>query len=125
MLSKEEAIRKHREMWNWIADRIMERKRSVIIHRLKQEYVVQHDEEILYNCYMCDYCVGILDGEELEERCKYCPLDWESDGDKYGLRQCLDNHEEEGLYRKVQGTVIWEEQYILCKKIANLKEVGQ
>ena len=46
MLSREEAIRKHREMWNWIADRIKERKRSVIIGDLKREYVEQHNEDI-------------------------------------------------------------------------------
>ena len=123
MLSKEEAIRKHREMWNWIADRIIERKRSVIINRLKREYVGQHNEEILYNCYLCDYCAGILNGEELEERCKYCPLDWESGGDEDGLCQCSDNHDEMGLYVEAKRTVVWEEQYKLCKKIANLEEV--
>ena len=125
MLSKEEAIRKHREMWNWIADRIMERKRLVDVDELKREYVEQHNEEILYNCYLCDYCAGILNGEEFEERCKYCPLDWESDGDEDGLYQFLENHGEIGLYREADRTVLWEEQYKLCKKIANLKEVGQ
>lgn len=125
MLSREEAIRKHREMWNWIAERIKERKRSVIIDNLKREYVGQHNENILYNCYLCDYCFDMLEkGEEFEKRCKYCPLDWESEGDKDGLYQCLANYEEVGLYRKAKGAVIWEEQYKLCKKIANLKEVG-
>ena len=123
MLSREEAIRKHREMWNWIADRIMERKQPVIIDNLKREYVLQHKENIAYNCYMCDYCIDVMDGEEFEERCKYCPLDWESDGDENGLYQCLDNHDEMGLYVEAKRTAVWEEQYKLCKKIANLKEV--
>lgn len=126
MLSREEAIRKHREMWNWIAERIKERKRSVIIDNLKREYVEQHNESALYNCYLCEYCMDMLEeGEDSLDRCKYCPLDWETDGNENGLYQCLDNHEEDGLYRKVKGTVVWEEQYKLCKKIANLKEVGQ
>ena len=122
MLSKEEAIRKHREMWNWIADRIMERKRPVIIDNLKREYVEQHNESISYNCYLCQYCVDKV-GEYEYERCKYCPLDWESSGDKYGLYQCLDNNDEMGLYNKTTEKMVWEEQYELCKKIANLKEV--
>ena len=122
MLSKEEAIRKHREMWNWIADRIMERKQSVIIDNLKREYVLQHKENIAYNCYLCDYCIDMQGGVKFK-RCKYCPLDWESEGDEDGLYQCLASYEEVGLYRKVGGTVVWEEQYELCKKIANLKEV--
>lgn len=79
-------------------------------------------KKILYNCYLCDYCVDMLNGEELK-KCKYCPLDWESEGDKYGLYQCLASYEEVGLYRKAKGAVVWEEQYKLCKKIANLKEV--
>ena len=123
MLSREEAIRKHREMWNWIADRIMERKQPVIIDNLKREYVLQHKENIAYNCYMCDYCIDVMDGEEFEERCKYCPLDWESDGDEDGLYQCTDNNDEMGLYVEAKITAVWEEQYKLCKKIANLKEV--
>ena len=122
MLSREEAIRKHREMWNWIADRIMERKQPVIIDNLKREYVEQHNEDISYNCYLCDYCVGMLDGEESDERCKYCPLDWESEGDEDGLYQCLVNYGGMGLYEEVKRTALWEEQYTLCKKIANLKE---
>ena len=122
MLSREEAIRKHREMWNWIADRIMERKQPVIINNLKREYVRQHNENILYNCYLCDYCIHVMDGEEWEERCKYCPLDWESDGDEDGLYQCLENHGVIGLYAEAERTVVWEEQYKLCKKIANLEE---
>lgn len=124
MLSKEEAIRKHREMWNWIADRIIERKRSVIIDNLKREYVEQHNETVLYSCYLCDYCIDMQGGVKFK-KCKYCPLDWESGGDEDGLYQCLENHDEMGLYVEAKSTVVWEEQYKLCKKIANLKEVGQ
>ena len=124
MLSKEEAIRKYREMWNWIADRIIERKRSVIIDNLKREYVEQHNETVLYSCYLCDYCIDMQGGVKFK-KCKYCPLDWESGGDEDGLYQCLENHDEMGLYVEAKSTVVWEEQYKLCKKIANLKEVGQ
>lgn len=123
MLSKEEAIRKHREMWNWIADRIKERKRLVDVDELKQEYIDQHNESIFYDCYLCQYCIDKVKGNGWYGKCKYCPLDWESYGNEYGLYQCLDNHEEDGLYRKVRSTMVWEEQYELCKKIANLKEV--
>lgn len=126
MLSKEEAIRKHRDMWNWIADRIEERKRIVGVDELKREYVEQHNESVEYNCYMCEYCIDMLEGQDWRVRCKYCPLNWESDGDEDGLYQCLDNNDEMGLYGKVRKayvTMAWEEQYELCKKIANLKEV--
>lgn len=123
MLSREEAIKKHRDMWNWIADRIMERKQSVIIDKLKQEYVVQHNECALHNCYLCQYSSENNKDNTWDERCKECPLDWESDGDEDGLYQCLENHGEMGLYGEARRTAWWEEQYTLCKKIANLKEV--
>lgn len=122
MLSKEEAIRKHREMWNWIADRIKERKRLVDVDSLKQGYIEQHNESVRYNCYLCQYCIDKVEGNGWYGKCKYCPLDWESSGGKYGSYQCLDNNEEDGLYGKAKSTMVWEEQYELCKKIANLKE---
>lgn len=122
MLSREEAIRKHRDMWNWIADRIKERKQLVDVGNLKLVYVKQHNESVSYNCYLCQYCADRV-GARVDEKCKYCPLNWESNGDEYGLYQCLDNNDEMGLYRKADVTEVWEEQYELCKKIANLKEV--
>ena len=122
MLSKEEAIRKHREMWNWIAERIKERKQLVDVDELKRDYIVQHNECVLYSCYLCKYCKGMLEEEDLLDRCKYCPLDWESSGDEDGLYQCLVNNDEMGLYSKAKEVVVWEEQYELCKKISNLKE---
>lgn len=102
MLSKEEAIRKHREMWNWIADRVKERKQLVDVDGLKQDYIEQHNESAEYNCYLCQYCLDKVEDNEWCERCKYCPLDWESYGNEYGLYQCLDNHDEMGLYGKAK-----------------------
>lgn len=123
MLSREEAIRKHREMWNWIADRIKERKQTVRIESLKEAYIERHNECVLYSCYLCDYSIGMLEeGKYFPDRCKYCPLDWESTGDEDGIYQCLENHGEKGLYEEAMRTSLWEEQYALCKKIANLKE---
>lgn len=123
MLSREEAIKKHRDMWNWIAERIKERKWTVGIGSLRQGYIERHNERVLYNCYLCEYCIGILEeGKDFSDKCKYCPLDWESDGDEDGLYQCLENSDEMGLYEEAQSTALWEEQYALCKKIANLKE---
>lgn len=37
-LSKEEAIRKHREMWNWIAEQY-ENGATVPVYRLKQDFI--------------------------------------------------------------------------------------
>lgn len=129
MLSRDEAIKKHRGMWNWIAERIRESERVWDVDNLKQEYVKQHNECVMHNCYLCQYCIDKVAEDRWDERCKYCPLDWESSGDEDGLYQCLDDCECEGkssgyysIARITRITGNWEYQYELCKKIANLKE---
>ena len=37
-LTREQTIKKHRKMWNWIADKIKEAKCRQDIDRLKREY---------------------------------------------------------------------------------------
>lgn len=122
MLSREEAIRKHREMWNWIAERIRESESVQDIVFLKQEYTRWQGEFVIYCCYLCDYCMDKVSEDEWYERCKYCPLDWGLNVDEDGIYQCLSYYDEVGLYSKAERATVWEEQYKLCKKIANLKE---
>lgn len=85
-LSKEEAIRMHCKMWNWIADET--KKQRVIID--KSEYFEAHgipeSERPLHYCYCCEYVyqetgeVPDADrktAEELPEGCTdICPIDW-------------------------------------------------
>lgn len=126
MLSREEAIKKHRDMWNWIAERIKESKNVQYIDGLKEEYTHQHNEDVECNCYLCQYCMDKVREDRWAERCKYCPLDWESSGDEDGLYQCLDDckckGKYSGYYSIARITGNWVYQYELCKKIANLKE---
>lgn len=122
MLSREEAIKKHRDMWNWIADRIKESKSMQCIYGLKEKYTHQHNEDVAYDCYLCQYCIDKVGEEDRKIRCRECPLDWESKGDEYSLYQCLKNGKFEGYYRYATSTLSWEEQYLFCCKIANLKE---
>lgn len=57
-LTKEQAIEKHRKMWNWIADQY-ENGRVGNIHAMKQEYIdieeTEYRERILHNCFCCEY----------------------------------------------------------------------
>lgn len=122
MLSREEAIKKHREMWNWIAERIRESESVQDIDFLKQEYTRQHGWFVTYHCYLCQYCIDKIGGDRMDERCKCCPLDWESSGDEDGFYQCLENGNFKGYYGVVRNTGNRIYQYELCKKIANLKE---
>ena len=52
-LTREEAIRYHREMWNWIADEIEVRECVQDIHKLKRKFAKEHfpEEEIWNNCF--------------------------------------------------------------------------
>lgn len=122
MLSREEAIKNHREMWNLIADRIKKRKNVQHIDGLKKEYIYKHNKEAYCDCYLCQYCIDKVSEGERHERCKYCPLDWESRGDKDGFYQCLVNGDFKGYYGYARSTRNWEKQYLFCCKIANLKE---
>lgn len=122
MLSREEAIKKHRDMWNWIAERIKESEGVQYINELKEEYIHQHNEDAVYNCYLCQYCIDKVGEDGWDERCLECPLDWESTGDEDGLYQCLESGKFEGYYRCATSALSWKEKYLYCKKIANLKE---
>lgn len=55
-ISREEAIRKHREMWNWIAEQY-EEGRTASVQRLKREFIERHYPNDLPNlyCYCCEY----------------------------------------------------------------------
>lgn len=109
-------------MWNWVADRIKESESVQDIDFLKQEYTRQHGEFVIYHCYLCHYCIDKVGEGRWDERCSECPLDWESRGDEYEFYQCLEDGNFEGYYRYATRTLSWEDQYLFCCKIANLKE---
>lgn len=112
-LTREEAISKHRKMWNWIADRIEEEKEYQDIEDLKIEYC--HDEEVRVknNCFCCGYTKYI---------CDYCPIEWGSEVEYF---MCLDKYEDndyKGLYPLCCNESDWREQAKLERQIANLPE---
>lgn len=86
MISKEEAIKNHRAMWNWIADQY-EKGSDKNVHFLKREYIVTTDPNryehiILYaSCYCCYYAgrnniVGTAN--KCMFNCDQCPVVWPS-----------------------------------------------
>ena len=113
-LTREEAISKHRKMWNWIADKTEEEKMYQDIEGLKIEYC--NDEEVRgvkNNCFCCEYtnCV-----------CEFCPIELESKVEDY---MCIDKYKEddyEGIYSICCDETDWKEQAKLARKIANLSE---
>lgn len=94
-LSREEAIKSHRDMWNYIAEQEAEDREDTFKIRdlLKSDYIKSKDpNHTMYNdCYLCEYAVQqyqkYLENREDHVRfgghCNYCPLDWKSEQDKY------------------------------------------
>lgn len=59
-MTKQEAIEKHRKMWNWLADNPGNDK-----HHYLEEF--EDIEDLECNCYLCEYT---------SRRCYICPLEW-------------------------------------------------
>ena len=120
---REEAIKKHRAMWNWIAEQIVNNERTMNIVNLKQKYIDMQGELTIEmharnNCYLCYYT---------DVNCIRCPLSWPSDACDYmcecGYRATIGYRD--GLYDKcckLHYECDWELQATLCRKIANLPE---
>lgn len=97
ILTKEETIRLHRDMWRWIADQMKYYSNSSeVVSLLKSKYLYGEGYVDVYlNCFCCEYKFqqGIGD-------CQYiCPFNW-SDGDEFvgcmcgyygNLRSCSDD----------------------------------
>lgn len=118
-LTREEAIRKHRNMWRWIAKRVLKDKDVHMITSYKHEYMQKYfKNQCVHNCFLCEYA---------NENCTKCPIDWKSKmQDVEGARcYCLDNKEEgdfEGVYGRAYTTVNKDEQSRLALIISELPE---
>ena len=72
---REEAIRKHRAMWNHIADEIENTHHTISIEIMKGNYVERVGDANTYmrrysNCYLCYYT---------NSKCENCPIKRPSD----------------------------------------------
>lgn len=110
VLTKREAVRKHRAMWNWIADYIEEKKEVQCIPTLKALYTSYHCDDVANDCYCCEYVVNTL--KDRFTNCADCPIIWETDPD--GI--C------DGFYNPCLEAESWQEQANLARQIANLPE---
>ena len=79
-LTKEEAIRRHRLLWNYIADQI-EEEEEVPWDCKKEafEHFGWHIYDALSLCWCCEYAKNLWEKDETDEEkcfCDFCPLDW-------------------------------------------------
>ena len=84
MISKEEAIKNHRAMWNWIADQY-EKGSNMSVQFLKIKYIdtmdPNRDERIKLHafCYCCYYAgINNIAGNRYRFNCDQCPVVWPS-----------------------------------------------
>ena len=87
-LSKEEAIRLHKEMWNYVKDNFRPHEREKSRSLLKSDFIFNKlgytDSEPVYqDCFLCEYAKQqyhkFNKPSEIEDGrlyCKYCPAIW-------------------------------------------------
>lgn len=69
-LTREQAIKEHRKMWNWIADETLKRERKVYKEEYFEHFENRYPERPIYDCWCCEYA----------NRCDKCPVAWGEDG---------------------------------------------
>lgn len=117
-MTKQEAIKNHREMWNWIADKIEKEEMVLNVYELKKQYCKQFRKFWTRNfCFLCGYAS--------DYGCSKCPVKWPSTADEY---MCEDNGKGgDGLWIECydmhdKGYTDWQKQAKLARQIANLPE---
>lgn len=111
MLTRDEAIRKHRELWNWVADKIENEHRWV--HEFENADV--YASNLLCDCWLCEYAVQ---ENGLKNKCDGCPVNWGES--KKCCTQMWD-----GLYDIYLQCLIgnkWKYAAKIAREIANLPE---
>lgn len=109
-LTREQAIKYHRDMYNNIADGIEEGRHIVNIEESKEIFCRIHGFNVMFNCFLCDYD---------ENLCVDCPVMW---GDSVKDKCCRLHNGELGLFHRVRIADSWQEQAELARQIANLPE---
>lgn len=78
-MTKEEALRKHREMWTAMQKELGDNPNYMARVGFKIKWCVEHgDADIDCHCYLCEYV------EEHGLECNECPIDWGDYWCKFG-----------------------------------------
>lgn len=81
-LTREEAVRLHKEMWTDMQAELGDGPRYSTRLEFKEKWVREHfpDEHIQSNCFLCEYANQLMEAKGLREqcRCEYCPIAWNS-----------------------------------------------
>lgn len=115
-MTRKEAIKKHRELWHWLAEET--RKRQYCVR--KKENPGVECKEPRNACWLCEYALRY---NKYEKRwfvnCIECPIDWGK-----GCRDCEDDG---SLYREWKKALVdcnVESYADMADRIAELPEKG-
>lgn len=127
-LTKEECVRRHRLLWNYIADQILEKE------NVHWEYKTEAFEHFGWNvsisyifnyCWACYYdsmkCLEMVDDpkcacESEVSDCPYCLFKWNSDKTNY----CVKPHALYGRFLDSHRSNDWKEAAKIARDIANM-----
>lgn len=108
-LSKEEAIRRHRLMWNWIADETTRRGKKVSKEAAFAHFRWGH---ALMNCWCCEY----MELYQINTCATGCILEWP------GVSCVVGGDKTNGLFSRWATTGNVKEAADLARQIAELPE---
>lgn len=107
-LTRKEALKKHRQMWNMIADMIKNGERHIDIASYKiKALAVMEESCIMCECFCCD--ITFMD-------CKECLVIWNNNE----YCRCIDQHGEYSIIRELIECGEWDEAEEVARTIANL-----
>ena len=72
-MTREEAIKKHRELWHWIADEHRRRK-DIWVEKIENPDVVK--EGPCNSCWLCEYVIQFIGDETIRNCGDACPINW-------------------------------------------------
>lgn len=138
MISKEEAIKNHRAMWNWIADQY-EKGSNRRVRFLKREYIDTMDPnrneliKLYVSCYCCYYAgINNIVGADNRYRfnCDQCPVVWPSYAEEGMCCERTSHARGTGLYELIEECTAFHKNVDeirdiivkLCRLVANLPE---
>lgn len=133
-LTKEECVRRHILLWNYIADEILEQEKVPWNYKVKAfEHFGWHNGDMFNYCWACYYCQmkdhEMVDNEDAERRkswmnCHNCLFDWYHHDEPWGAEwsnYCDDGMTLYSRFHTLRNTnKDWEKAARIAREIANM-----
>lgn len=83
-LTKEDALRYHRQMWTDMQRKLGDKPAFIDRFIFKADWHRNHfpKENIEADCFLCEYAKQFGD-RGYKQRCEHCPIDWSNNGECY------------------------------------------